>query len=113
MTKLPKVRRGSSGEPPSGATHRRADGEVDPVHFRHLGLPARKNALGVVRLDPALEKPRRNRKMHTLLLDAFQVHSRKPARIDVFSDRRTQSALHARPTILFHICHCLTTFLKE
>jgi hypothetical protein len=66
-----------------------------------------------MRLDPALEEPGRNRKVHALLLYGFQIHPRKPACIDVFPDRRTQPALHARPTILFHICHCLTAFLKK
>ncbi len=61
------------------ATHRGAHGEVDAVHFRHLGLPAGEDAIGIMRLDPALEKTRRNRKMHALLLHAFEVHARNPA----------------------------------
>ena len=77
------------------------------------GRSAGKNALGVMRLDPALEKPRGNRKADAFVLDAFQIHPRKPARIDIFSDARPQPAFHTRPTILFRICHCLRTFLKE
>ena len=77
------------------ASHRGAHGKVDAVHFRHLGLPAGENALGIMRLDPALEKPRGNRKVDALRLDAFQVHSREPTRIDVFSYTRAQPALHA------------------
>ena len=96
-----------------GTSHRRAHGEIDPVHFRHLGLPAGENTVGVMRLDPALEESGRNRQMHAFVLHAFQIHARKPARVDVFADARPQSSLHARPAILFHICHCLRTFLKE
>jgi len=61
------------------ASHRRAHRNVDPVHFRHLGLPAGENALGVMRLAPALEKARRNRKVDAFLLHVFEVHSREPA----------------------------------
>ena len=77
------------------AAHRGAHGEIDAVHFRHLGLPAGQHALGVMRLDPALQKPRRHRQVHAFLLHAFQVHAREPARIDVFADARAQPALHA------------------
>jgi hypothetical protein len=76
------------------ATHR-AHGEVDPVYFRHLGLPAGENPLGVMRLDPALEKPRRNREVDAFLLHAFQIHACKPACVDVFSHARAQPTLHA------------------
>ena len=96
-----------------GAAHRRAHGEVDPVHFRHLGLPAGQDTVGVMRLDPALEEPGRNRQMHAFVLHAFQIHARKPARIDILAYTRPQPPLHARPSILFHICHCLRTFLNE
>ena len=54
-----------------GAAHRRAHGEVDPVHFRHLGLPAGQDTVGVMRLDPALEEPGRNRQMHAFVLHAL------------------------------------------
>ena len=77
------------------ASHRGAHGEIDPVHFRHLGLPAGQNALGIMRLDPALEKARRNRKADAFLLDAFQIHARKPAGVDVFADARAQPTFHA------------------
>jgi len=77
------------------ASHRRAHGEVDPVHFRHLGLPAGENALGVVRLDPALEKSGRNRKVDAFLLDAFQVHAREPACVDVLAHARAQPTFDA------------------
>jgi hypothetical protein len=65
-----------------------------------------------MRLDPALEKPRRNRQMNAFRLHAFEIHPREPARIDVFSDACTQPTLHAWPAILFHIWHFPTTFLK-
>ena len=61
---------------------------IAPVSASH-------DALGVMRLDPALEKPRRHRKVHAFRLHAFQIHSRKPARIDVFSYTRAQPTLHA------------------
>src|SRR5579872_5609100 len=162
MTKLAKVRRGSSGEPPSaswladtgalavarssgserlpapsafrasrdaveswaGAAQRGAHGEIDPVHFRHFGLPAGKNPLGVMRLDPALEKARRDRKVDAFVLNALQIHAGKPTRVHVLADARPQPAFHARPTILIHVrhcvrhcvchcvCHCLGTSLK-
>ncbi len=95
------------------AAHRRAHGEIDPMHFRHFGLPAGQNAIGVMRLDPALEEPGRNRQMDAFVLHALQVHARKPARIDVFADARAQPTFYPRPAILFDICHCLRTFLKE
>src|SRR6202008_3630240 len=89
-TKLAKVRRGSSGEPPRASwvagtgedadernllvvlpyrvawrvaacfqrdrrflgghrrAHRRAHGQVDAMHFRHLGLPAGEHALSIM-----------------------------------------------------------------
>jgi len=70
-------------------SHRRADGQVDAVHFRHLGLPAGEDAIGVMGLDPALEKSRRNRQADTFIVNALQVHPRKPARIDVLAHART------------------------
>ena len=78
-----------------GGAHRGAHAEIDPMHSRHLGLPTGQHALGIMRLNPALEEARRNRKVDAFRLDAFQVHPRKPARIDVFSDGRAQPTLHA------------------
>ena len=84
---------------PQGGAH----GEIDPMHARHLGLPARQHALGIVGLDPALEEPRRNRQANAFILYGFEIHACEPARIDVLSDARAQPPLHARPTILFHV----------
>ena len=106
--------RGASFGVGAGAAHcRRAHGEIDPVHFRHLGLPAREHALGIMRLDPALQKTRRHRQMHALVLHGFEVHARKPAGVDVFPHARPQTTLDARPAILFRICHCLESFSQK
>jgi len=94
-------------------THRRSHGEVDAVHFRHFGLPGRQHALGVMGLDPALQKARWHRQMHAFILHGLEIHAREPAGIDVFPDARPQPALHPRPAILFCVCHCSNTFLKE
>ena len=93
--------------------HRGAHREVDAVNFRHFGLPRREHPLGIMRLDPALEETGRNRQTNAFILHAFEVHARKPARINVFSNARPKPALNPRPAILFNICHCLITFLKE
>ncbi|MGY4300822.1 hypothetical protein ACVWXN_008917 [Bradyrhizobium sp. i1.4.4] len=75
--------------------HRGANGEIDAMNFRRLGLPARQYALGIMRLNPALQEARRHREPHALLLHAFQIHTGEPARIDVFAYVRAQPALHA------------------
>ncbi len=75
--------------------HSGPDREIDAMHFRHLGLPARQHALGIVGLDPALQEARRDRKPHALILHAFQIHACKPARVDVLANARAQPPLHA------------------
>ncbi|MGY2931520.1 hypothetical protein ACVWZ6_001122 [Bradyrhizobium sp. GM6.1] len=75
--------------------HGRAHGEIDAMHFRHLGLPARQHALGIMGLDPALQEAGWHRQTHALVLDAFQIHAREPARIDVLAYVRAQPTLHA------------------
>ena len=77
------------------ATHRRAHRQVDPMHFRHLRLPAREHALGIMGLNPTLEKPRRDRQANAFILHALQVHSREPACIDILSHACAQPTLHA------------------
>jgi hypothetical protein len=74
-----------------GRAHRRAHGEIDPMHFRQLGPPGREHALGIMRLNPALQEARRHRQAYRGFLDRFQVHARKPARIDVVADLGAQT----------------------
>jgi hypothetical protein len=56
-----------------------ADDQIETAHAGLLVLPAGKHAIGVVRLDPALQEAGRNRQSHRLAVDAFELHPGKPA----------------------------------
>jgi hypothetical protein len=68
-------------------------------------LPAGHELLGVVRLDPALEKSRRDRELHGIALDALDFHAREPAGKNVVSDFGAKAFLHTRPPILIRARH--------
>ncbi len=56
-----------------------AHAQLDAADGGLLGLPAGKDALGVMRLDPALEEARRDREPHRGFVEALKVHPREPA----------------------------------
>ena len=76
---------GTAGSPPSGRVSSSAS------DARLLGLPARQHALAIVRLDPAVQKPRRHRQAHRSLVDAFELHAPEPAREDVLAEFGAQT----------------------
>ena len=87
------------------AQHGRAHDQLDAADFRLFRLPAGQHALGIVRLDPALEETGRYRQAHGSLFDRFQVHAREPARIDVVTDLGAQAPFDPCPTLVFCVRH--------
>src|SRR5262249_20744558 len=92
--------------------HRRAHGQLDAREGGLLGLPAREHALGIMRLDPALEEARGHRQLDGVGLAAVELHAREPARIDVIADLGAKTVLHAAPSILIH-AHCCWSLLRR
>ena len=89
----------------AGPDDGRADRELDTRKARLLGLPAGQHPLGIVRLDPALEKTCRDRQFDRIPVAAIELHACEPARIDILADFGAKPLLHARPTLLFHVRH--------
>jgi hypothetical protein len=87
------------------AQHRRAHDQLYAGDLRLFRLPTGQNPFGIVRLDPTLEEAGRHRQAHGSLLDRFQVHARKPARIDVVADLGAQTPLHPCPAVLIRVRH--------
>ena len=83
-----------------GADHRAAHADLDLLDFRLLGLPAGQQAVGVMRLDPALEEPRRHRQVYHVRLEPFQIHARKPALKNVLADFGAKPFLDSLPPLL-------------
>src|SRR4030081_811361 len=150
-TKVSKVRRGSSGEPPRAS----CTAEIGPIGLRtslpltllsrasrglagtssgfsfcgrggvHAGgarsrgaqkvrfprLPAGQHPLGVMGLDPTLEKAGRHRQLDRFPFAAVQLHAREPARVDVVTDFGTETVSDPRPAFLIHARHFVCLFL--
>src|SRR4029453_18678484 len=57
------------------------------------------NPIGVVRLDPALQKARRHRQMGAGVHDGFELQASEPARENVLAEFGAQPSLHAAPDL--------------
>ena len=60
--------------------------DIQKIDVSVLALPAGQDAVGVVRLNPTLEKPRRYRQMRGVGIDPLQVHAGKPALKYIFAN---------------------------
>ena len=89
--------------------------DLDLLDVGVLALPAGQHAIGVVRLDPALEEARRHRQMRRVDLDPLQVHAGKPALENVLADFGAKLLLHSQPALLIRARHfflwCRMVFL--
>src|SRR4029077_1585949 len=94
------------------ADHRGTDRELDARKPRLLGLPARQHPLGVVGLDPALEKARGHRQLDGIPFAAVEFHAREPTRIDVVAHFGPKAVLHTRPAVLVHARHIACLFFS-
>jgi hypothetical protein len=56
-------------------------------------------------LDPALEKPGRDRELDRLDLDGIELHAGEPTEIDVLADFDAEAVLHAQPSLLINAVH--------
>src|SRR6516164_2208168 len=83
-TKVSKVRRGSSGEPPSAS----CTAEIGPTLLR------RSPPLGIMGLDPALEKARGHGQLDGVALAAIEFHAGEPTCVNVVTDFGTKAVLH-------------------
>src|SRR5690242_10855683 len=107
LRRLGGLRHARGAADDSGA-HRK----LDPAQGRIFRLPARQNALAVMRLDPALEKAGRHREPHGLAVDPFDFHAREPAGEDVLSDLGAQPLPHALPALLARAVRLRTCLLR-
>src|SRR5664279_5531105 len=96
-----------------GAHHRRAHDQFDAADFGVFALPTSQHTFGIVRLDPALEKPGRHRQANGAILDPLQVDAGKPARIDVVADLGAQSPPYPRPAVVIRVRHFLLLYPIE
>src|SRR6516165_6837699 len=69
-----------------------------------LGLPADKQAVGVTRLDPPLEKLGWYGEVDCRIVDAVKLYAAKPAGKDFFAEFSAQSRLYPRPSINVTAC---------
>src|SRR6476469_7574952 len=53
-----------------------------------------------MRLNPALQKPRRHRELDGLAIHAIEIHARKPTRINVLADFGLETFLYPYPALL-------------
>jgi hypothetical protein len=96
------------------ADHRRAHGELDAGKAGLLRLPAGQHPLGIVGLDPALEKARRHRQLDGLAVAAVEFQAREPTRIDIVAHLGAKPILHPRPAILVvHVRHVACLLLER
>ena len=91
-----------------GADHCGADRELDPQKVRLLGLPAGQHPVGIVRLDPALEKARGHGQLDRIPVAAIELHAAEPTRVNVVTDFGAKTILHARPAVQIHARHCVS-----
>jgi hypothetical protein len=79
--------------------------DVDLLDIGVLALPAGQHAIGVVRLDPALEEARRHREVRRVDLDPFEIHAGKPALENILADFGAKLFLHSQPALLIRARH--------
>jgi hypothetical protein len=84
---------------------RRSHRQVDSRDAGAFGLPAGQQALGIVGLNPALQKQSRNRNTRGIGLDALKLHAGKPAAVDGFSYLGAQAPFDARPAFIGNLGH--------
>ena len=89
------------------AQHRRAMHQIDATDRRQLGLPAGEQLVGVVRLHPALEKPRGQRKPHDVVANCVVLHRAEPVLEVILADDGAQTGLYAGPLFFVAQAHGL------
>ena len=94
-----------------GADHRGAHREFDAREVRLLGLPAGQHPLGVMGLDPALEKAGWYGQLHRIPFAAVELHASEPARVNIVTDFGAETISHPRPAVLIHARHFVCLFL--
>ena len=89
------------------AQHRRAMHQIDATDRGQFGLPAGEQLVGVVRLHPALEKTRGQRKPHDVVADCVVLHGAEPVLEVVLADDGAEPRLHAGPLFFVAQAHGL------
>ncbi len=87
------------------AQHRGANADLDPAHQRLLRSPAGQHPLGVMRLNPALQEPCRDREPDHVVVEAIEIHAREPAGEDVVAHLGPQPLLDPRPSLQIRARH--------
>ena len=96
-----------------GADDRAADVDVDLLNLGRLLLPASKNPVDVVRLNPALEEARGHREPRRDVFDAFQFHAGEPALEHVLTDFSAETLLHSPPALLIRVGHFIFALVSD